>query len=762
MKYKANFQTVGFSPEAKKLYQFEKDIRLSVLVLSVQFVLWGSILLDYIGIQIPIIRQLIGLIYLIFIPGILILRILKLQPLSEIKMILYTVGLSLATLMLIGFLMNLIYPYLGISKPISDFLVIITINSIVFVLFALNYLVNKCNSIPAYISVKKIFSPSFLLLCHIPLMAVIGTWLVNFYHNNIILMLMICLISFVVLLISFGRLIPQQLYPFALWSIAISLIYHNTLISMYLNIFDVFIEYYPANLVIINKLWDYNVPINSNAMLSIVSLAPIFNIVCNLDLTWVFKIIYPLIFSLVPVGLYCLFKTKIPSKVAFFSCFLFVSINTFYTIISSTTKQSTAEFFLILIILLIDDKKLNNMIKSFLLVIFSASLVVSHYGTSFLVMFSYIFVLLCMFFFRSLPVRYCRNQLFTTFTDNNLLQGKKNSHSSLSLNFIFLNFCLIMVWYIYISNSSVFNSIVNLGDHIISSIFDDFLDPEASRGLYTFTQNSSSYLYLFAKIFRVIILFFISLGLLEIIIKRFKSNFGEFYIFFSLYWFFICLAAIFVAHFAAMNPPRLYHLAYLFLSPFFFSGGLSFSKYMHIFLKKSWNSGRRNKSLSLLQVFLLINFLFSCGFIFEITNDSPHSISLSQVSIQKNNELPSLGAFYSLYMPEKDVFSSKWLGANRNVSEKIFATLGWGEGYASLVAYGMIPADCFEMLNKNTDVVHEGSYIYLHYVNVVKQIALDRNTNLGFPIYTDMKDVRPLFVRKSKIYDNGGSEILKN
>lgn len=741
------------------MIQLKKNTRLFFLVLSIQFMLGGSILLDYIGIHIPIIRQFIGLIYLIFIPGILILQILKLQPLSKVKMMLYTIGLSLSTLMLIGFLMNLIYPYLGISKPISDFLVIITISSVVFVLFIWSYLVNKHNSVIACIDIKQILSPSFLLICHIPFMAVIGTWLVNDNNNNILLMLMICLISVIVLLISFGKLVPQQLYPFALWSIAISLVYHNTLISNYLNIYDVYSEYYSSNLVIINQFWNFDIPTGTNAMLSITILAPIFHIVCNLDLTWVFKIIYPLIFSLVPVGLYFLFKDKISNKIAFFSCFLFTSINTFYTIISSTTKQSTAEFFLVLVILLIDDKDLGNIIKSCLLVVFSVSLVVSHYGTSFLVMISYVFVLICMFL-RQLPIRYRRSYLFNTFIDNNIFTDKKDP-SRLPLNFVLLNFCLIFAWYIYISQSSIFNSFVSLGNIIASSIFDDFLNPEASRGLYSLVNNPTSYLYYFAKYMRIALMFFISLGLFELIFKKFKSNFGEFYLLFSYYWLFICFAAIFVAHFAAMNPQRLYHLAYLFLSPFFFSGGLCFSKYMHIFFKKSWDSKTRNKSLNILQLFLLINFLFSCGFVFEIMNDSPSSISLSKESFQNSKDLQSLGKFYSVYMPEQDVLSSKWLGNKRNISEKIFATPGWGEGYIALITYGMISSG-FEYLNKDTKLIYDGSYIYLHYVNIVKGIALDANTNLGFPRYASMKNLYPMLAGKNKIYNNGGSVILKN
>ena len=65
------------------------------VVLAIQFALWGVIGLDAMGLQIPILRQLIGFIYLTFIPGIIILRILKLHKLGNIETVLYTVGLSI-------------------------------------------------------------------------------------------------------------------------------------------------------------------------------------------------------------------------------------------------------------------------------------------------------------------------------------------------------------------------------------------------------------------------------------------------------------------------------------------------------------------------------------------------------------------------------------------------------------------------------------------------------------------------------------------
>jgi uncharacterized membrane protein len=291
------------------------------VVLAIQLAMWGVIELDAIGLQIPIIRQFIGFIYLTFIPGILILRILKLHKLGNIETLLYTVGLSIATLMFTGLLMNTFYPFFGISRPISITPLGITISVVVLVLSILSYVRDKNFSDPAHIDVKDVLSSPALFLCLIPFLSIFGTYLVNFHHDNIILMSLIIILALIVLLIGFDKFIPKNLYPLAVFVIAISLLFHRSLISMYIWGTDIHGEYYLSNLVMGNSYWDSTIPYTVNAMLSIVMLPPIYSIISDMSLTWVLKIIYPILFSLVPLGLYRVYQKQTDDKIAFLACF---------------------------------------------------------------------------------------------------------------------------------------------------------------------------------------------------------------------------------------------------------------------------------------------------------------------------------------------------------------------------------------------------------------------------------------------------------
>lgn len=71
------------------------------------------------GVDVPGIRELVGFIYLTFIPGLLILRILRIRNLGYVETLLYSVGLSITFVMFLGFFMNAVFSYLGVLRPIS-------------------------------------------------------------------------------------------------------------------------------------------------------------------------------------------------------------------------------------------------------------------------------------------------------------------------------------------------------------------------------------------------------------------------------------------------------------------------------------------------------------------------------------------------------------------------------------------------------------------------------------------------------------------
>ena len=708
-----------------KMYHFKVN-KFFVLILSIQFVVWGAIGLDAMGFKIPILRQFIGFIYLTFVPGILLLSILRLHKLSNIETILYSIGLSLFTLIFTGFFMNMIFPFFGISEPISITPLITTLSVIVLALCYVSYRRDKDFSIPSFIEVKDILSPPVLFLCMIPFLSIFGTYLVNFHHNNILLMFLIILLALIALLIGFDKFIQKQLYPLTVFVIAISLLYHTSLISNYIWGWDINIEYYLANLVIENSLWDPTIPRTVNAMLSIVMLAPIFSTICGMSLTWVFKIIYPLLFSLVPLGLYRVFQKQTDDKIAFLSCFFFMSVFVFFTEMLQLARQQIAEFFLVLLILLMIDKNMNRIERAGLLIIFAFSLVVSHYGLSYLFMFSLISVY-SLFFLNT----WRKNQ------DNTI-------KSTITCTFVLLCITFTIAWYMYVSSSSAFNTIINIGDHIVSSIFTEFLNPESAQGAEIVISKARSPMREVTKYLHLIAQFFIAIGILTLLVKRREMKFEEEYAAFSYVNFAMCFFGIAVPYFASsLNTTRLYQITLIFLAPFCVVGGVAFFKVLKRVVRASWTDQYARRSLKVLSLFFAIFLLFNSGLVCEVVKEEGSSIALNDTI-----DFPRFN--------EQEVSTVEWLKNEKNQRVDVYS-----DDYRSLLVLGVLGGRrVFRGDEKRTAWMPNNIYIFLGRENVKNGNIILMTPDKGREtVNLRNSALYNTLLNMSSIYDNGDAEV---
>ena len=91
--------------------------RILIFTLAIQLAAFGIIGINELGVKLFSLRQIILFIYLIFVPGILIIGTFKLlNKLSITEIVLYSVGLSNSFLMIVGAIINNIYPIFGIFR----------------------------------------------------------------------------------------------------------------------------------------------------------------------------------------------------------------------------------------------------------------------------------------------------------------------------------------------------------------------------------------------------------------------------------------------------------------------------------------------------------------------------------------------------------------------------------------------------------------------------------------------------------------------
>lgn len=593
-----------------------------IMIFTFQLLLWGSIGLDSIGFRIPILRQLVSIIYLTFVPGIIILRVLRLHKLESTESLLYSIGLSLSTLMSIGFFMNIFYPLIGVSKPISIVPLVITVSVIVLILCIFSYIVDKNffdTNASIYVDFSEPFSKQSLLLYCIPLISIFGTYLVNFYMDNTFIILFLILIVFLIYLVEFD-LLQDEYYPLLIFSISISLLYHTSLMSSYLVEWaDVSFEYWFSKNVLIYSIWDPTIYSNVNSMLSIVMIAPIYSILCNLSLTWVYKLVYPFFFSFVPVGLFNIYNKQTNNKTAFYSVFFFMSMFAFYTTMLGLARQQLAELFFVLIITLLANKNVPQTAKSELRIIFVFSMIVSHYA------FSYIFIGCLIISWFSIYI-VSDNNIFDTIKRNefNFLRSRnlikkeiEDENKAISTTFVLLTVVFAFSWYMYFTNSSVFNSIIYIGNDILSNIIQDFLSAKDTQGLNILLSPTKTGL--LGQIYKIIHLstqIFILVGLTYSLLSTKSSKIQTEYLAISIPFIFMCIAGILIPHFAStINTDRLYGISLLILSPYCIIGGIFIQ---NLFAKVfKLNILNPKNILRFFSIFLSIYFLFNSGLIYE-------------------------------------------------------------------------------------------------------------------------------------------------
>ena len=371
-----------------------KNKKIILLMVVIQLGVLGVIGLELVGIKIQGLRFFLGFVYLTFVPGFLILEVLKVKETNLVINLLYAVGLSLTFLMFFGLLLNNVLPFFGITRPISSFPVIVSIS--VVVIFLICYMVFKFHNKDQLNLVRfsgktmKNRAKVYILYLLYPFLSILGTVLINRSGENWILIVLIPLIAlgFIAPLL-FKNIISSDSYFFIVFVISIALLLHQVLVSSGIRGGDIQLEYYAGYLVKKNGFWNTsNFMVNSNTVLSVTILPVIYSIVLGVDELWVFKIIYPFIFSLVPVGLYYVYKLQFGKTSAFLASFFVVSTSTFYILLPTLSKQMVSEFFILLLLLLIVFSKDMSMVnRKILMLFFCGGLCVSHYTLSYYFLF---------------------------------------------------------------------------------------------------------------------------------------------------------------------------------------------------------------------------------------------------------------------------------------------------------------------------------------------------------------------------------------
>jgi uncharacterized membrane protein len=713
------------------------------VIFTVQILVWSVIFLDFLNLNIPILKQLLLFVYLTFIPGILILRILRIHNLDTLHVLLYSVGMSLSTLMFLGFFMNTIFPLLGIARPISFYPLVYTIGILVVVLSILTCIRDRSFSSPEYISIRNVLSPPVLVLSFLPVLAFFAISLFNYNGNNILLMILLLLIALFPIVTMLTNFFQEKYYPIIIFILTVTLLYSHSLVSAFIYGWDINSEYYVVNSVIQEGLWNPALYGSLNGMLSLTMLGPIYSIILSMSLDGVFKIIYPLIFAFVPLGLYPVFRKQTDNKIAFLACFFFISFFVFYLEMLTLARQEIAEFFLVLIILSLYDKKLEKFSKSFLLILFISSLIVSHYGLS------YLFLLIFILTWTIGSVGYyaiSREYMVRFFIwlsgksgYQDLIEMRKYFSPSHIISFSSVAYyCVFLVmWYMYTAGSASFAAVITIANQIFTSTQSDFLDPGTTQGLAIATTTQLSTIHELAKYLHLFTIFLIVVGFLSSVIlyilyKKVQHDFQ--YLLLSFGALCLCLGGLVLPYFASsINTTRLYQISLIFLAPFCVLGGITVFRMTSAFFGNPDNEKQVKIALQILSVFFGIFLLFNSAWFYEIAHDG--SIPF----------LNNKADYPMVTVPQ--AAGAQWLTDLADSSFSIYS-----DYYRAIFFNRIYGPRMTNTIPYNSNRIPAKSYVFLGNFNIINnKILLFDNTR---PV-----DPGSTLANRSRIYDSGGAEV---
>jgi uncharacterized membrane protein len=698
-----------------------------------------------ISLNLPYFRQIIVFIYLTFFPGFILLKFLKLTKTKIVDLILFSVGISLAFLMFVGFLINEFLLSAGISRPLSTTPIEIILSTLTFSLYLIGYrrdLFEDLDSWKNNFSDPKVTIIKSMILLLPVLFSIIGATYVSLPSiSTLILSLMIIMVAalFVVGGVSL-RLIPFKFYPLMIFAISLALAFHILFISGHIIGYDSQLEFQVFNLTVNRGYWtpfphSINLIVASdyNSMLSLTVLPSIFSVLLNIDGVTLFKTLYPFIFSLVPVVLYRIFEQQIGKASSLLSTlFLISSPLSFYGVeFLSLDRQIVAVFFFVLSVLVLLDKIMPLEKRRILFVVFSAALIVSHYSTAYLYL----------------------GFIFFTYT---ILRITGENNKVLSGKMVLLVSTIGFVWYAFTESP-----LMTLGNFLnrFFSRFSQDLVSTTSRSTQVFAPHS---ILTFASAINWVLFFLVHsmilIGVLVVIFKLSKkakldTTYRVLLIISSIVLF-ICIAVPNVA--PALNFTRFYQLSLMFLAPSIVLGGHAFvSIFMNLLRRATrknllWNTHKIGTALICI---VLVGYFFSqSGFINFATKAAPLSYSLDFGRFMESNDVSKKAQIYSAYIPEQNFFSAKWLSEHSQPKSIVYSD--YDSLQTALLSYGVLTWERSEL--HNTTILEQNSYVYLSELNIRDGIITVTEPTAG---WFNTSEISSILTQNDLIYSNGNGEI---
>ena len=332
-------------------------------------------------------------------PGQLLLRALRVPGETVRECVVYLPCASIAVMIVTSLAVDLAGPMAGVGRPLRLWPLFVGLNLALVLLTAVGVRAPRsCEfNISAFLARMRWLWP-FLL----PLVAVAAVLRLNNGHGNALAL--VVLIAVPVLLIGCtvaATRLDHRHTSLMIYASGLSAILLTSMRSSYIVGYDISSEYYIFHSTVTSGIWHTGHMNPYEAMLSLTVLpASLHALVGGQDI-WIFKLGYPALLALFPIAVFSIGRRFLSNRAAFLAAAVVLVQTYFFQQQPEIARQELALVVFVGMIAALLDASLSLRAQLYLAGILAATLVVSHYTTTYVAIFLCLVVL--VFRLRSAP-----------------------------------------------------------------------------------------------------------------------------------------------------------------------------------------------------------------------------------------------------------------------------------------------------------------------------------------------------------------------
>ena len=319
---------------------------------------------------------------LTFVPGGLAVLLLYEDLRVSARTVLYAMGLSLISLLGMGLVINLFLPRVGTEQPLATLPLAVSVTLIVTGLAVA--VLRRKSSETVTASLPLPLSPVPVLLALLPLLSILTVTYLNVTQNNgpVLALLVVLGVLPLVAILRFD----VRWHAYAVWFLALAVMYHKSFWKNFgFSGSPGVIRAWQAKQWTpgVTEVHPYSTELLQNGVLF-----PTYARLSGITIITELEVVNPFLVAFIPLAVFVAARQYFGSRHALLAAGLFSFAHPFYMQYPTAGRAATPVLFLSLFAVVLTDDDTGTLRTSLFGIAFASGIVVTHYGTSYFVMFA--------------------------------------------------------------------------------------------------------------------------------------------------------------------------------------------------------------------------------------------------------------------------------------------------------------------------------------------------------------------------------------